>query len=91
MLRQTFFIASFLGALNLYYAEDLVLQILCVVLFLFNLGISVIWPEPLPPPPPANLWSEAPDKKKREMKTCSHCSKKVDAKWSMCPYCSKKV
>ena len=64
MLRQTFFLASFLGALNLYYAEDLVLQILSGVLLLFSLGISVIWPEPLPPPPPTNLWSEAPEKKK---------------------------
>ena len=91
MLRQTFFLASFLGALNLYFAEDAVLQILSGVLFLFSLGISVIWPEPLPPPPPTNLWSKAPEKKEREMKTCSHCGKEVDKKWSMCPYCSKKV
>ena len=91
MLRQTFFLASFLGALNLYFAEDIVLQILSGVLFLFSLGISVIWPEPLPPPPPANLWSEAPDKKEREMKTCSSCGKAVDLKWTMCPYCSKRV
>ena len=91
MLRQTFFLASFLGALNLYYAEDIVLQILSGVLLLFSLAISVIWPERLPPPPPTNLWSEAPEKKEGEMKTCSHCSKEVDAKWSMCPYCSKKV
>ena len=91
MLRQTFFLASFLGALNLYFAEYIVLQILSGVLFLFSLAISVIWPEPLPPPPPANLWSEAPEKKQREMKTCSHCGKEVDAKWSMCPYCSKRV
>ena len=52
MLRQTFFLASFLGALNLYYAEDLVLQIMSGALILLCLGISVIWPEPLPPPPP---------------------------------------
>ena len=91
MLRQTFFLASFLGALNLYFAEDIVLQILSGVLFLFSLGISVIWPEPLPPPPPTNLWSKAPEKKEREMKTCSHCGKEVDSKWSMCPYCSKRV
>lgn len=56
MLRQTFFLASLLGALNLYYAEDLALQILSGVLFLLCLGISVIWPEPLPPPPPKDLW-----------------------------------
>ena len=91
MLRQTFFLASFLGALNLYFAEDIALQILSGVLFLFSLCISVIWPKPLPPPPPANLWSEAPEKKEREMKTCSYCGKEVDAKWSMCPYCSKRV
>ena len=91
MLRQTFFFTSLLGAVNLYFAEDVILQILSGVLFLFSLGISVIWPEPLPPPPPANLWSEAPDKKEREMKTCSSCGKAVDLKWTMCPYCSKRV
>ena len=91
MLRQTFFLASFLGALNLYFAEDIVLQILSGVLSLFSLGISVIWPEPLPPPPPTNLWSKAPEKKEREMKTCSNCGKEVDSKWSMCPYCSKRA
>ena len=91
MLRLTFFLASLLGALNLYFAEYLELQILCGVLFLFSLGISVIWPEPLPPPPSAYLWSEAPKKKEREIKNCSHCGKEVDAKWSMCPYCSKRV
>ena len=63
MLRQTFFLASFLGALNLYYAEDLVLQIMSGALILLCLGISVIWPEPLPPPPPKDLWSNAPEKK----------------------------
>ena len=91
MLRQTFFLASLLGALNLYYAEDLVLQILSGALFLLCLGISVIWPEPLPPPPPSDLWSDIPEKKERKMKTCSSCGKEVDQKWSMCPYCSKRV
>ena len=91
MLRQTFFLASFLGALNLYYAEDLVLQILSGALILLCLGISVIWPEPLPPPPPKDLWSDAPEKKQREMKTCSSCGKGVDLKWTMCPYCSKRI
>ena len=91
MLRQTFFLASLLGALNLYYAEYLVLQILSGVLFLLCLGISVIWPEPLPPPPSKDLWSDAPEKKEREMKTCSSCGKAVDLKWTMCPYCSKRV
>jgi len=91
MLRQTFFLASFLGALNLYYAEDLVLQIMSGALILLCLGISVIWPEPLPPPPPKDLWSDAPEKKQREMKTCSSCGKAVDLKWTMCPYCSKRI
>jgi|TARA_Y100001970_G_C13687870_1_gene580932 hypothetical protein len=91
MLRQTFFFASFLGAVNLYFAEDTILQIFSGILFLFTLGISIIWPEPLPPPPAPDLWSEAPEKKEREMKTCSNCGKAVDQKWSMCPYCSKRV
>jgi len=91
MLRQSFFFASFLGALNLYFAEDIVLQLLSGILFLLMLGISILWPEPLPPPPASNLWSDAPQKKEREMKTCSNCGKAVDQKWSMCPYCSKKV
>ena len=91
MLRQTFFLASFLGALNLYYAEDLVLQIMSGALILLCLGISVIWPEPLPPPPAKDLWSDAPEKKQREMKTCSSCGKAVDLKWTMCPYCSKRI
>ena len=91
MLRQTFFLASFLGALNLYYAEDLALQIMSGALILLCLGISVIWPEPLPPPPAKDLWSDAPEKKQREMKTCSSCGKAVDLKWTMCPYCSKRI
>jgi len=91
MLRQTFFFASFLGALNLYFAEDTTLQFLLGILVLFTLGISIIWPEPLPPPPAPDLWSDAPEKKEREMKNCSSCGKAVDQKWSMCPYCSKRV
>jgi len=91
MLRQTFILVSFLAVLNLYFAEAIELQFISGLVFLISLGISVIWPEPLPPPPPPDLWSDAPEKKDREMKTCSNCGKVVDQKWSMCPYCSKKV
>ena len=91
MLRLTFFLTSLLGVLNLYLADDIFLQILSGILSVFSLGISIIWPEPLPPPPSPNLWSDAPEKKEREMKTCSSCGKVVDQKWSMCPYCSKRV
>ena len=91
MLRQTFFVVSFLGALNLYLAEDIALQIFSGILFISSLGISVIWPEPLPPPPPSDLWSDIPEKKERKVKICSSCGKEVDQKWSMCPYCSKRV
>ena len=91
MLRLTFFLASLLGGVNLYLADDIVLQFLSGTLSVFSLGISIIWPEPLPPPPSPNLWSDAPEKKEREMKTCSSCGKAVDQKWSMCPYCSKRL
>ena len=91
MLRQTFILVSFLAALNLYFAEAIELQFISGLVLLISLGISVIWPEPLPPPPPPDLWSDAPEKKDREMKNCSNCGKAVDHKWSMCPYCSKKV
>tara|TARA_B100000959_G_C14624853_1_gene477741 strand:+ start:360 stop:635 length:276 start_codon:yes stop_codon:yes gene_type:complete len=91
MLRQTFILVSFLSALNLYLAEAFELQFISGLVLLISLGISVIWPEPLPPPPPPDLWSDAPEKKDREMKNCSNCGKAVDHKWSMCPYCSKKV
>ncbi len=91
MLRQTFILVSFLSALNLYLAESFELQFISGLVLLISLGISVIWPEPLPPPPSMDLWSEAPDEKEREMKICSNCGKAVDQKWSMCPYCSKKV
>ena len=50
MLRLTFFLASLLGGVNLYLADDIVLQILSGTLSVFSIGISIIWPEPLPPP-----------------------------------------
>ena len=62
-----------------------------IICLLISLGISVFWPDPLPPPPAPDLWSEAPESKERDMKLCSNCGKAVDQKWSMCPYCSKKV
>jgi len=52
MLRQTFILVSFLAALNLYFAEAIELQFISGLVLLISLGISVIWPEPLPPPPP---------------------------------------
>ena len=91
MLRYSFIALSFLSAINFVLTEELVVQVLLIVCLVVSLGIAIIWPEPLPPPPSMDLWSEAPDEKEREMKICSNCGKAVDQKWSMCPYCSKKV
>ena len=91
MLRETFFLAGLLAILNLYLTETAVVQVLSILCALFSLAVATVWPEPLPPPPPSDLWSEAPETKEREMKNCSNCGKSVDLKWSMCPYCSKKV
>tara|TARA_B100000686_G_scaffold25404_1_gene24519 strand:+ start:1303 stop:1578 length:276 start_codon:yes stop_codon:yes gene_type:complete len=91
MLRITFFLAGTLAILNLYFTEELLVQLLSVICIILSLAIVGVWPDPLPPPPPSNLWSDAPEAKEREMKHCSNCGKSVDQKWSMCPYCSKKV
>ena len=91
MLRLTFFLCGILASINFYLADSLIVQIISIIGLLFGLGIAISWPEPLPPPPFPDLWSEAPDSKKRDMKLCSNCGKAVDQKWSMCPYCSKKV
>ena len=91
MLRITFFISGILASLNFYLTDSIIIQIVAIICLLVSLGIAIIWPEPLPPPPSPNLWSEAPESKERDMKLCSNCSKAVDQKWSMCPYCSKKV
>jgi len=91
MLRITFFISGILASINFYLTDSIIIQIVAIICLLVSLGIAIIWPEPLPPPPSPNLWSEAPESKERDMKLCSNCSKAVDQKWSMCPYCSKKV
>jgi hypothetical protein len=91
MLRVTFFLAGLLAVLNLYLTEQTIVQVVSVLCILISLGVATVWPEPLPPPPTSDLWSEAPETKEREMKQCSNCGKAVDQKWSMCPYCSKKV
>ena len=91
MLRITFFISGILSSINFYLTDSIIIQIVAIICLLVSLGIAIIWPEPLPPPPSPNLWSEAPESKERDMKLCSNCSKAVDQKWSMCPYCSKKV
>tara|TARA_B100001750_G_C14942983_1_gene319763 strand:- start:122 stop:397 length:276 start_codon:yes stop_codon:yes gene_type:complete len=91
MLRYSFIALSLLSVINFVLTEELVVQVLLIVCLVVSLGIAIIWPEPLPPPPSMDLWSEAPDEKEREMKICSNCGKAVDQKWSMCPYCSKKV
>ena len=91
MLRVTFFLAGLLAVLNLYLTEQTIVQVVSVLCILISLGVATVWPEPLPPPPPSDLWSEALKTKEREIKQCSNCGKAVDQKWSMCPYCSKKV
>ncbi len=91
MLRYSFLGISIISAINFLLTDVLLVQLLLAICLLASLGIAVVWPEPLPPPPSMDLWSEAPDEKEREMKVCSHCGKAVDKKWSMCPYCSKKV
>ena len=91
MLRLTFFLSGILAGINFYLTDSLIVQISSIICLLVGLGIAIAWPEPLPPPPPPDLWSEAPDIKKRDIKLCSNCNKAVDQKWSMCPYCSKKV
>ena len=91
MLRITFLLAGLISILNLYLTEIFVVQILSAICIILSLAIAGVWPDPLPPPPPSDLWSEAPEGKEREMKHCSNCGKSVDQKWSMCPYCSKKV
>ena len=91
MLRYSFLAISILSVINLLFTELLMVQVLLGICFVLSLGIAITWPEPLPPPPPSDLWSDAPETKEREMKICSNCGKAVDQKWSMCPYCSKKV
>ena len=91
MLRYSFLAISILSALNFLFTEVIIVQALLGICLVVCLGIAIIWPEPLPPPPPSDLWSDAPETKEREMKICSSCGKAVDQKWSMCPYCSKKV
>jgi len=91
MLRYTFVAISVLSATNFLLTEEFLVQALLIICLVASLGIATIWPDPLPPPPPSNLWSEAPESKERDMKLCSNCGKAVDQKWSMCPYCSKKV
>jgi len=91
MLRITFLISGILASINFYFTESIIVQILSIICLLISLGISVFWPDPLPPPPAPDLWSEAPESKERDMKLCSNCGKAVDQNWSMCPYCSKKV
>ncbi|RZD35874.1 MAG: hypothetical protein CXT75_07355 [Methanobacteriota archaeon] len=91
MLRYSFLATSILSALNFLLTDVFVVQVILGICLVVSLGIAIIWPEPLPPPPSPDLWSEAPKTKEREMKICSNCGKAVDQKWSMCPYCSKKV
>ena len=91
MLRYSFLAISILSVINLLFTELLIVQVLLGTCLVLSLGIAITWPEPLPPPPPSDLWSDAPETKEREMKICSNCGKAVDQKWSMCPYCSKKV
>ena len=91
MLRYSFLAISILSALNFLFTDVIIVQALLGICLVVSLGITIIWPDPLPPPPPSDLWSDAPETKEREMKICSSCGKAVDQKWSMCPYCSKKV
>tara|TARA_B100000029_G_scaffold139331_1_gene134422 strand:+ start:297 stop:572 length:276 start_codon:yes stop_codon:yes gene_type:complete len=91
MLRSSFVAISIISAVNFLLTDELIVQALLIICLVASLGIAIIWPEPLPPPPSMDLWSEAPEEKEREMKVCSNCGKAVDQKWSMCPYCSKKV
>ena len=91
MLRYLFIAISVISTFNFVLTEEILVQALLIINIVVSLGIAIIWPEPLPPPPSMDLWSEAPDEKEREMKICSNCGKAVDQKWSMCPYCSKKV
>ena len=91
MLRYSFLAISILSALNFLFTEVIIVQAFLGICLVVSLGITIIWPDPLPPPPPSDLWSDAPETKEREMKICSSCGKAVDQKWSMCPYCSKKV
>ena len=91
MLRYTFVAISVLSATNFLLTEEFLVQVLLIICLVASLGIALIWPDPLPPPPPSDLWSEAPESRERDMKLCSNCGKAVDQKWSMCPYCSKKV
>jgi|TARA_B100001250_G_scaffold188134_1_gene161642 hypothetical protein len=91
MLRYSFLAICAISVINFFLTEELLVQALLIMCLVASLGIAIIWPEPLPPPPSMDLWSEAPDEKEREMKICSNCGKAVDQKWSMCPYCSKKV
>ena len=91
MLRYSFLAISILSVINLLFTELLIVQVLLGICLVLSLGIAITWPDPLQPPPPSDLWSDAPETKEREMKICSNCGKAVDQKWSMCPYCSKKV
>ena len=91
MLRYSFLAISILSASNFLFTDVIVVQALLGICLVVSLGIAITWPEPLPPSPSPDLWSEAPDTKEREIKICSNCGKAVDQKWSMCPYCSKKV
>jgi len=91
MLRYSFAVLSLISVINFFLTDELLVQALLMICLVASLSIAIVWPEPLPPPPSMDLWSEAPDEKEREMKICSNCGKAVDQKWSMCPYCSKKV
>ena len=85
MLRYSFLAISILSALNFLFTDVIIVQALLGICFVVSLGIAIIWPDPLPPPPPSDLWSDAPETKEREMKICSSCGKAVDQKWSICP------
>lgn len=91
MFRLSFVATGLISVLNFLLTEDIILRALIVTCILLSFGLAIVWPDPIPPPPPKNLWSEAPEEKKREMRTCSSCGKAVDQKWTMCPYCSKRV
>ena len=68
MLRQSFIAISVISAINFTLTEILLVQVLLIICLLASLAIALIWPEPLPPPPSSDLWSEAPDEKEREKK-----------------------
>ena len=67
MLRTTFLLAGLIAILNLYLTEIFVVQILSAICIILSLAITGVWPEPLPPPPPLDLWSEAPEGKNEKV------------------------